>query len=88
MLYSVGGWRRSDFLGRHYSGVIKDIIKRPLRRGCPDVLIGNEWVLFILDEQKVFEHIQIGDSIVKQAGSEKIVIYKKDSLGKFLAKEF
>ncbi|NOS90860.1 MAG: hypothetical protein HOP30_02960 [Cyclobacteriaceae bacterium] len=80
--------RFNEFKARGYSGVIKEIRRLQSHRGCPDILIRNEWIFLTLDEQVIFDQIHIGDSIVKQAGSDKITIFRMDSLSKIETLEF
>lgn len=76
----IGERRYNDFIQKEYSGVIKEIVFRAGRAGCPDVLIDSNWVIFTIEEQKVFDKIQVNDSIVKIKGGNKIIIYRRDSL--------
>jgi hypothetical protein len=89
MFLEKGGEReRKEFIAREYIGVIKDIRHIEYHRGNPDILISNEWVFLTLDEQLIFDEIKVGDSIVKKGGSEKIVIYRRDSLDNVRVMEF
>lgn len=80
--------RRAAFIAREYNGVIKDIRYIEYHRGCPDILIRNEWVFLTMDEQLIFKKIKVGDSIIKQSGNEKIAIYRKDSLNTLTLTEY
>jgi hypothetical protein len=72
-------WFRADnlFVDSEYSGVIHAIEYREGDRGIPSILIGSQWKSLSVDETKIKQHIQIGDSIVKRTGSEEIELYKK-----------
>ncbi len=87
-LNSGSARRFNEFKARGYSGVIKEIRRIQSHKGCPDILIQNEWIFLTMDEQIIFDQIHVGDSIVKQAGSDKITIFRIDSLSKIETLEF
>jgi hypothetical protein len=68
----------SKFIKREYRGRVYDIQFRPNRAGCPDALVGDKWIQFVMEEQKIFKSLKIGDSLVKVKGDDKIRIYKRD----------
>jgi|SRR5687767_5916016 hypothetical protein len=70
--------RKADryFVDSEYSGVINAIEYRPGYRNSPHILLDSTWKLLTLDEHKVEQHLQVGDSVVKEKGRT-ITIYKK-----------
>lgn len=79
---------RKEFISRHYNGIILEIRKIEGRRDLPDIRINNEWLMINMLESKITHYIQVGDSIVKEPGSEKIKVYRKDENNKWYVKEF
>ena len=75
------------FIEESYRGIITEIKYIEGRRGLPDVKIGNELHYFGYEE-KIIHYIQIGDSIVKESGTEAIKIYRKNLKGKWDEKIF
>ena len=78
---------KKQFLDRKYSGVITEIRVLPGNRDLPDIKIHNEWLPFSIDDAKVKNYIQVGDSIVKASGSPTIKVYRKN-IDKWNIKEF
>ena len=64
-----------DFLGKEYNGVIQEIRYIQSHRGFPDILIDGKWIFLSSTEQILFDEIKIGDSIVKNSGSNKIRLF-------------
>lgn len=64
----------------HYNGILKEIGKEV--RGVPDIKIDDKWIILGTDyETTISRHILIGDSLVKESGSETITVYRKDKHG-------
>ncbi len=69
---------RKQFMNRAYSGVISEIRILQGNRDLPDIKINSQWIPLSIDDSKVKHYIQVGDSIVKESGSEIIKVYRKD----------
>lgn len=76
-----------EFLNERYKGVITDIREIEGSRGIPEIKINNEWIYLGPHGSKVENYVKIGDSIVKKANSEKIIVFKKKN-NKWYGKEF
>jgi hypothetical protein len=72
-----------QFMKRSYSGVISEIRILKESRDLPDIKINNQWVPLSIDDSKVKQYIQVGDSIVKESGSEIIKVYRKNLKGEW-----
>lgn len=79
-IFIVYPWIKADglYLNSRYSGKISKIEYRPGHRGSPYLKIGNEWHLINAEELKIIPYLQEGDSVVKEIGSRKIVVYRSD----------
>lgn len=65
-------------MNRAYSGVISEIRILQGNRDLPDIKIYSQWIPLSIDDSKVKHYIQVGDSIVKESGSDLIKVYRKD----------
>ena len=79
---------KKEFIQIEYSGKISEIQIRNGYRGFPHVKIDNEWLLFGINESPIISYLQVGDSIVKHKGTDKIIVYRKGPIGTYFAKEF
>jgi hypothetical protein len=77
-----------QFRDRAYIGIISNIRKLEFNRGLPDIKIQDEWIPLSIEDAKIKDYIQIGDSIVKESGSINIFVYRKDDNGKWIQKCF
>jgi hypothetical protein len=66
------------YVNRMYIGVITEIRIIEGSHDIPDIKINNQWISFDLQDSKVKHYIQIGDSIVKESGTEIIKVYRKN----------
>lgn len=76
-----------EFLDEEYKGVILDIRVLEGNRGTPELKIRNEWIYLGPHGSKVENYIKIGDSIVKKAKREEIIVFKKKN-NKWYGKKF
>lgn len=74
---------REQFMNRAYSGVISEIRILQGNRDLPDIKIYNQWIPLSVDDSKVKHYIQVGDSIVKESGTETIKVYHKNFKGEW-----
>lgn len=79
---------RRAFLKEEYFGRINKIEFRKGNRGYPFVQLDEEWRLFTNMESSILSYIQVGDSVVKKSGTTTIVVFRKDSFGTYMPKEF
>lgn len=77
-----------QFVDREYTGVITNIRKLEFSRGLPDIKINDEWIPLSVDDSKVMNYMQIGDSIVKKSGYKEIIVYRRDINGEWNEKIF
>lgn len=80
LIFIVYPWIKADvlYLNSKYSAKVYKIEYRPGHRGYPYLKLGNEWRLIYTEELKIIPYLQEGDSIVKEIGSKKIVVYRND----------
>lgn len=76
------------FIKLEYNGIIQEIRIRENNHGLPDIKINNTWVMLKIQEEKITKYIHVGDSIVKESGSETIKIYRKNETNIWCVKEF
>jgi hypothetical protein len=69
---------RKEFIDKSYNGLIIDIRKVEGRRDLPDIKLNNNWMPLDEFDSKVSYYIKIGDSIVKESGTEEIKVFRKD----------
>ncbi len=69
------------FKNSAYSGIVKEKVFKPNRRGFSDVLVDSVWHKLGIQEDDVGVIVAVGDSIVKKSGSSRILLYRKDSSG-------
>jgi len=72
---------QADFIEKEYQGIIREIKYVEGNRGDPYVQIRNQWFVFGTNEDKVRNYIKVSDSIVKDSGTETIVVYRKNYKG-------
>ena len=78
----------NQFVEREYMGVITNIRKLEFSRGLPDIKINDEWIQLSVDDSKVMNYMQIGDSIAKKSGYKEIIVYRRDMTGEWKEKIF
>ncbi len=76
------------FVDLEYRSRVYEIEYRPGHRGHPHVKFNFGWYLLTIDEMEIVPYMQVGDSIVKEKGSRKIKVYRKDKNGTYFLKEF
>ncbi len=79
--YYMNKKAKTAFIEKEYRGIILEIKYVEGNRGDPYVLIGNQWFVFGLNEDKVRNYIKVSDSIVKDSGTETIKVYRKNYKG-------
>lgn len=79
---------KKESIERQYSGIITEIRNLPGNRDIPDIKIDNQWIPLGIDDSKVKHYIQLGDSIVKESGSEIIEVYRKNLKGEWAVQIF
>jgi hypothetical protein len=79
---------KKQYVERKYSGIIYEIRNLEGNRDLPDIRIDNRWIPFSIDDSKVKSYIQVGDSIIKESGTEIIYVYRKDLNGDWKVKTF
>jgi hypothetical protein len=67
-----------QYINKNYSGIISDIRVLQESRDLPDIKIKNQWIPLDLPDAKVKHYIQVGDSIIKESGSEMIKVFRKN----------
>ena len=77
-----------EFIRSNYHGVITEIKYVQGKRDLPDIMINGEWKFVNQNEAKVKHHIQVGDSITKESGTEIIKVYRKNQDGTWFSKAF
>lgn len=83
-IYFIGiPWFKVDkqFLNSAYNEKIKRIEIRSGHRGHAHILVDTTWRLLQIDEVKIQDYIQPGDSIVKQHGTRTITIFRRTDNG-------
>jgi len=58
------------FKNSAYSGIVKEKVFKPNRRGFSDVLVDSVWHEFGIQEDGVSVTVAVGDSIVKKVGRQ------------------
>ena len=79
---------QKEFVNKQYNGIITEIRKLQGRRDLPDIKINSQWISLNILESKVKHNIQVGDSIVKESGTEIIKVYRKNLNGEWDVKIF
>jgi len=67
-----------EYIKRKYIGIISEIRILQGNRGLPDIKIKKQWIPLDIPDSKVMKYIQVGDSIVKESGTEIIKVYRKN----------
>ena len=75
-------------LERTYHGIILEIKKFKDNRGKLSIRVKDEWIHFGFLDEKVENYILVGDSIVKESGSKKIDVYRKNLNEEWYLKTF
>jgi hypothetical protein len=75
-------WRK-DFIVKEYSGSIKKIMKVKANHGYPAILLNGQMILLGKFWDKVVNHLQEGDSIVKEPGTLIFKVYRKNLEGEW-----
>ncbi|MEQ8811255.1 MAG: hypothetical protein RIE59_19445 [Imperialibacter sp.] len=78
----------NNFLEFSYHHKVANIEIRQGYRGVAHILIGSDWRLLRTEELKIQGYIEPGDSIVKEAGSKKITVFRLIDGHKLLVREF
>jgi len=79
---------KEQFISREYSGIISNIRVPQGNRDLPEINIKNHWIPLSIDDSKVKHYIQVGDSIVKESGSEMIRVFRKSQKNEWSVKIF
>ncbi|MBI2968269.1 MAG: hypothetical protein HYY40_10725 [Bacteroidetes bacterium] len=81
---------KEKFIQRSYKGVIQDISYIEGHKNFPDIYFNNQRypLLLGLNEVKITDYIQIGDSIVKDSGTAAIRVYRRDKNSVWAVKIF
>jgi len=79
---------QKEFIKSHYNGVILEIRKLEGRRDLPDIRINDKWLSIDINESKIKNYIKVGDSIVKDSGTEEIKVYRMDENNNWKVKIF
>lgn len=79
---------KKEYINRQYSGIITEIRLLQGSRDVPDIKINNRWIILDIQDSKVKHYIQVGDSIVKESGTEIIKVYRKNLKGEWYVKIF
>ncbi|NVO04048.1 MAG: hypothetical protein HXX09_15235 [Bacteroidetes bacterium] len=74
---------KARLLKLHYSGILTGMGKE--ERGTADFRINDTWVE---NGSTISQHVLIGDSLIKESGSETITVYRKDKNGIWQEKVF
>ena len=82
-LYLDSNEANERFVNTEYSAIIKKIKYIHGDRGIPTVMLDEQWIHLGLYGDKVRGCINIGDSIVKESGTEVIKVYRKNSENKW-----
>jgi hypothetical protein len=79
---------KKEFIDLTYTGIIYEIRYIEGNRGYPRVRIGNQWNNINILESKIVNYIQTGDSILKETGTETIIVYRKNENDEWIEKVF
>jgi hypothetical protein len=77
-----------QYINKNYSGIISDIRVLQESRDLPDIKIKNQWIPLDLLDAKVKHYIQVGDSIVKESGTQTIKVYRRNLKGEWNVQVF
>jgi len=90
VVYFVFDYRnkKDNWKNKEYFGIIEGIHPNPYFAGLPQIKIENQLIQLKINEEKVFNYIIIGDSIVKPSGSSIVSVFRKDVNGNWVEKKF
>ena len=75
---------KNSFLAYAFNGKITEIIEGG--RGFPNFKINNKWYYIGITGSHVTNHIQVGDSLIKEKGSTTIKLYRQNKKGEWNVK--
>ena len=74
---------KNTFIEIEFYGIIKEIKYTEGNRGFPILRINDKWINLGINAANIYNFIHESDSIVKDSGTERIKVYRKNPYGKW-----